>query len=189
MAIYCRFCGYQLTESTGLCPQCGRQTFENDTSAQQDSFDAQTPFQPMRDPQQGNSHTQPYFQPTQNPDQSNYSQQPYQPAHNQPYNSFCIQPLLSKKQNPHVNIMSLIGFIIACVSLPLQVYGFVGVFGVFFSRVAGLVSGIIGLVISAAALKQIPRTNEKGRGLSIAGIVISSNCGLLIICLLFYLIY
>jgi len=56
-----------------------------------------------------------------------------------------------------INTMALVGFIVACASLLLNLWGIVGI--------AGLALSIVGFV-------QIKNTGENGKGFAIAGIVI-----------------
>lgn len=124
MAGYCKYCGYQFTENTGVCPQCGNQVFGADATPPYDGFNVQQPFQPTQDTQQGSFSTQPPAPPTHAPMQNNfYTQQPYQPTQD-PYQSNFYTPYI---QDPHINTVSLIGFIIACISIPLNYFGILGI--------------------------------------------------------------
>lgn len=58
---------------------------------------------------------------------------------------------------PKYNVCAIVGFVLSLVSLFFSLYGAVTVASV---------------VLSAIALKEIKATNEKGRGLAIAGLVI-----------------
>ncbi|WP_223846870.1 DUF4190 domain-containing protein [Bifidobacterium rousetti] len=119
----------------------------------------QTPQNPYAQPVQP-AYGQPYEQPyeqygqSQNPyvqpqpgydyTQSGYGQPGYgQPGYSQPGYGY------PAPQNPGWNVMAVVGFALS-----------------FFVAIAGLILSIIGL-------RQIKRTGEKGRGLAIAGIVIS----------------
>lgn len=58
---------------------------------------------------------------------------------------------------PKLNIMALVGFILGCVSFLINFWGIVG---------------IVALVFSIVGLIQINNTNEKGKGLAIAGTIL-----------------
>lgn len=59
--------------------------------------------------------------------------------------------------NAKLNIMAIIGFVIACVSLLLNFWGIVG---------------IVALVFSVVGLVQVSGGNGKGKGFAIAGIAV-----------------
>ena len=69
------------------------------------------------------------------------------------------EPMYSQQttSNAKLNIMAIIGFVIACVSLLLNFLGIVG---------------IVALVFSVVGLVQINGGNGKGKGFAIAGTVI-----------------
>lgn len=62
-----------------------------------------------------------------------------------------------QSEEAKINIMALVGFVIACVSVLINFWGIVG---------------IVALVFSVVGLVQIYNGNGKGKGFSIAGIVI-----------------
>lgn len=97
--------------------------------------------------------------PQQQPPQPQYAQQPnpYQPTTDQyqqfPQNMYPQQPMqppVQYKREPKWNGMAIAGFVLS------------------------FVFSVIGLVLSIIAFIQIKETGEKGRGLALAGIIISA---------------
>ena len=72
-------------------------------------------------------------------------------------NCGCPQNLQSKDTINKMNSFAIAGFSISIVSLFLNLWGLVGA---------------IAVVLSGISLKQINKTNENGKGLAIAGLII-----------------
>lgn len=87
------------------------------------------------------------------PIQQPYGQQPYGQPMQQPYGMPMQQPYGMQKTNG----AAVAGFVLSIVGLFLTLWGIIP---------------IIGIVLSAIALKTIGQTGEKGKGLAIAGLVI-----------------
>ena len=68
---------------------------------------------------------------------------------------------LTAQQNPKLNVCALIGFIFSLVSV------------IVFVNIIGLLA-LAALILSIVGLTQINRNNDRGKGLAIAGIVISA---------------
>jgi len=83
------------------------------------------------------------------------------------------RPMNSSRQSYNrvgTNDNALIGFILSLVSVPISLFGIVP---------------IISLIFSIKGLSEVNRTGEKGKGLAIAGIMISTVCIIAVSIILF----
>ncbi len=142
--MFCTKCGAAMHPGDRFCPSCGNETeqSQNAQNSQNNGFNPNNQY--------GNQYTQ-------------YGQNGYN-GFNQPY--------YTPAQKPKNNTCAIVGFIISCASLLINLAGLVG---------------IGGLVVSIVGYNQIKTSGESGNGFAIAGIIIgafSAFFGLLLILLL-----
>ena len=165
--MYCNNCGYQMPDGSDYCDSCGNKMFqppskEEAAAAASEIAAASAQAQPAYSNPFAAPQAQPYTQMTPpQPQQPAYSgsapQQPYgqppQYGNAQPNMSPYGYPTFQQDYTPaaaKTNTMALVGFILSFLCLPP-----------------------VALVLSIIGLSQINRTKEGGRGLAIAGIIIS----------------
>ncbi len=162
--MFCPNCGKQLNEGeTCTCRQ--ENTFQQDPPQQDQQYQQYQQYQPQQDqPQQNQQQYQQYGQPQQN--QQQY-QQYGQPQQNQQYQQYG-QPQQQYQQQYQggagidagpINGLAIGGFLLSLVSIFLNPFF--------------LIPGIVGIILSALAMKQCNETGQSGRGFAIAGLVIS----------------
>ena len=151
--MYCPHCNKEVNAPNGICPECGTQIgtswqkpIDSDQPAQQtqQTQQAQQVQQPQQTQQQ---YGQQYGQPYQQQYGQQYGQQQYGQSYQQPYYGQQYSPYYAYQEQ----------------SNGLAVGGFICSF--FFS--------LIGLILSIMGLKKANQIGGKGKGLAIAGIVIS----------------
>ncbi|MFA0815264.1 MAG: DUF4190 domain-containing protein [Anaerofustis sp.] len=141
----CTNCGSPMDDNAAFCPNCGTAAAPVQPAA------PETPVAPQAAPSyQAPVEPQPAAQ--QNPYQTNSNPAPtYNP--NGAYNPYA-QPSQS------TNIPALVGFILSLVGIPALFIGF------------GWLLGIAGIVLSIIGMVQVKKTNQKGKGFALAGLII-----------------
>lgn len=72
---------------------------------------------------------------------------------------------------PPTNALSVVSLVLSCVSV------------IFF------ITAPVGLILGIISLKQINKTNEQGKGMAIAGIIVGSFISLILLCYLAFILF
>ena len=127
--MFCTKCGASMRPGDRFCPSCGNETKQSQ-NAQNNQSNGYNP-------------------------NNRYGNQYAQYGYNG-YNGF-NQPYYAPAPKPKKNTCAVVGFIISCVSLLINLAGLVG---------------IAGLIVSIVGCNQIKTSGEGGNGLAVAGIII-----------------
>ena len=151
--MFCPNCGIQIPDDARFCPDCGTVLTAADEAAQAVSADVpQVPVEP-----------EPVQQPAVMPQPAPAPVPEIQPA---PSFAAPIQPAPSSASSqPPVVFIPAQKNNILCV---------VGFFGALASILMGGIPSLAALILSVIGLVQTKQRNERGRGLAIAGIIVSS---------------
>ena len=174
---FCKNCGINLDENAKFCNNCGfavEKTQQESAATVTETETNELPVMPAMqvvDTTNTQSAEAPADQTVNQPStQQPIEQNTYQQANDQ--SPFAQQPYVQAPTYKKTNTCALVGFILSLVSSLMC---------------CGVISPI-SLIVSIIGLVQVNKSGEEGKGLSIAGIIISAIFILLLIIMVLFLI-